>query len=74
LARIAFTTPSRSARKTFSIFIASTTASASPAFTSCPSLTEIETTRPGIGQRTALPESATFFSGISRTAAASCSV
>src|SRR5262249_20097325 len=74
LALITLTTPSRSARKTFSIFMASTTASVSPALTSCPSLTEIETTRPGIGQRTALPESATFFAGISRAAAASRSV
>ena len=41
---------SRSARSTFSIFIASTTASVSPALTSCPSATAIDTTRPGIGQ------------------------
>src|SRR6516165_3141901 len=74
LALIAFTTPSRSARKTFSIFIASTTASVSPALTSWPSLTDIDTTRPGMGQRTALPESAAFFGGISRAAAASRSV
>ena len=38
-ALIALTTQSRSARSTFSIFMASTMASCSPAFTSCPSST-----------------------------------
>ena len=38
LALIGFTVPSRSARSTFSIFIASTTASVSPALTSWPSV------------------------------------
>src|SRR5262249_30891351 len=41
LALIALMTPSRSARSTFSIFMASTTASVSPALTSCPSSTAI---------------------------------
>ena len=49
LALIFLTVPSISARRTFSIFIASTTATVSPALTSCPSLTAIDTTRPGIG-------------------------
>src|SRR5258708_23295784 len=49
LARTVLTLPSRSARSTFSIFIASTTASSSPALTSCPSPTASETRSPGIG-------------------------
>ena len=44
--------------------MASTTANVSPALTSWPSLTASETTRPGIGQRTALPLSESFFTGI----------
>ena len=43
LACSVFTVPSRSARSTFSIFIASTTASVSPTLTSCPSATAIAT-------------------------------
>src|SRR5262245_33125512 len=74
LAWIFFTTPSRSARSTFSIFIASTTASVSPALTSWPSATAIETTSPGIGQRRDLPLSAVRLAGIRRAAAASRSV
>ena len=58
--------PSRSARRMFSIFIASTTASVSPALTSWPGVTAIETIRPGIGERTDLPLSESFFTGISR--------
>ena len=68
MALIAFTTPSRSARGTFSIFMASTMGRVSPALTSWPSTTAMEMTRPGIGQRKALPLSATFFTGISRAA------
>src|SRR5689334_4221958 len=71
---IAFTTASRSARSTFSIFIASTTASVSPTLTSWPSFTSIERTRPGIGQSSHLPVSGGFFKGIKRTAVASRSV
>src|SRR5262249_55101781 len=74
LAWIVFTTPSRSARRTFSIFMASTTARVSPALTSCPSVTAMESTSPGMGQRRALPESASLLSGISRAASASRSV
>src|SRR5205085_5466553 len=71
LALMVLTTPSRSARKTFSIFIASTTASASPALTSWPSTTAIASTRSGIAQRNALPLSAALFAGIRRAPAAS---
>ena len=71
---IFFTVPSRSARSTFCIFIASTTASVSPDLTSCPSLTAIDTTSPGIGHSSFLPVSAADVTGISRAAAASLSV
>src|SRR4029079_10651785 len=53
-ATIFLTFPSRSARSTFSIFIASTTSMTSPAFMSWPSCTAIWRTSPGIGQRTNL--------------------
>ena len=66
LALIFLTVPSISARSTFSIFIASTTATVSPALTSWPSLTAIETTSPGIGHTTCLPVSPAFLTGISR--------
>ena len=69
-----FTVPSRSARSTFCIFIASTTASVSPDLTSCPSLTAIDTTSPGIGHSSFLPVSAADVTGISRAADASLSV
>src|SRR5262249_54983859 len=71
---IDFTTPSRSARSTFSIFMASTMASVSPALTSWPSATAITRTTPGIGQRSALPLSPALLAGIRRAAAASRSV
>ena len=58
------TVRSRSARSTFSIFIASTTASVSPALTSCPSATEMETTRPGIGHRSSFDVSGGSFTGV----------
>jgi len=74
LTLIVFTVASRSARSTFSIFIASTMASASPALTSWPSATAIERTRPGIGQSSILPVSGGFFTGISLAEAASRSV
>src|SRR5262249_9004562 len=63
---ICCTVPSITASSTFSICIASTTATVSPALTSCPSLTAIETTSPGIGHTTCLPVSPVFLSGISR--------
>src|SRR5579871_2320736 len=74
LAKTALMVPSRSARSTFSIFMASTTASVSPALTSWPGATEIETTRPGIGHRTFLPVSTATLAGINRAAADSLSV
>ncbi len=52
LTRMFLMVPSRSARRIFSIFMASITAKVSPALTSWPSATASETTRPGIGQRT----------------------
>src|SRR6202042_3963914 len=69
LHRIAFTLASRSAKSTFSIFIASTMQSCSPALTSCPTLTAIVLTRPGIGQSRKREPSAPLCSIIS---AASC--
>ena len=54
--------------------MASTTASVSPALTSCPSLTAIDTTRPGIGQSSFLPLSEAVVTGIKRAEAASASV
>ena len=69
LAMMALTVASRSARNTFSIFIASTTASGSPALTSCPTTTAMERTSPGIGHNSAFDVSAAFFANIS---AASC--
>ena len=62
--------PSRSAVSTFSIFIASTTASVSPALTSWPSATLTETTRPGIGQSSILDVSAATFLGMSAASSA----
>ena len=47
------------------------TASGSPALTSCPTATEIALTRPGIGQSSTLPVSAATFSGISAASSAS---
>src|ERR1700724_1098675 len=61
--------PSRSARSTFCIFMASTTASVSLALTSCPSVTAIDTTSPGIGHSNFLPVSAAAVTGISRAEA-----
>src|SRR5208337_4293650 len=69
LHRIALTVASRSALSTFSIFIASTMQSCSPALTSCPTLTAIALTRPGIGQSRVFEPSTPFRSIIS---AASC--
>src|SRR6476660_3236765 len=68
------TLPSRSAFSTFSIFIASTTQSASPALTSCPSLTASDTTMPGIGQSKSFEVSAFSFTSISAASSASRSV
>src|SRR5947199_5301435 len=65
LARIFAIFTSRSARSTFSIFIASTIQSASPTLTSWPSFTEIAFTRPGIGQSSAFVDAPTFLSGMS---------
>ena len=59
-------TPSRSARKIFSIFIASTTASVYFFFFYVTSSTEIYTTRPGIGQRMDFSLSDSVFAGINR--------
>src|SRR5947209_16876591 len=70
-ARILAIFTSRSARSTFSIFIASTTQSGSPALTSWPCFTEIAFTRPGMGQSRALVEAPTFLSGISAASSAS---
>src|SRR5262245_14292265 len=74
LARTFDTLPSRSAFSTFSIFIASTMHSASPARTSCPSLTANDTTMPGIGQSRNFEVSAFSFTGISAASSASRSV
>src|ERR1700679_2045920 len=65
-----FTRPSRSATSTFSIFIASTTASGSPALTSWPTATFTDTTRPGIGQSRNFDVSAATFFGIRPASAA----
>src|SRR5439155_21975598 len=64
LARSLATRPSRSARSTFSIFIASTTTSGSPALTSWPSPTTTAVNRPGIGDSTWREVSAAIFAGI----------
>ncbi len=69
-ALIFFTVPSRSAFSTFSIFIASTTASISPACTCWPSVTLIDTTRPGIGQISIFDVSGGFLTGINAASAA----
>ena len=63
--------PSRSARSTFSIFMASTMQSGSPALTSCPTETLIAFTSPGIGHRSCLPVSASSRSGIRAASSAS---
>src|SRR5262245_51785102 len=65
LACSVFTVPSRMARSTFSIFMASTTASTSPALTSCPSLTATEASRPGMGDSRNFDVSGAAFTGIS---------
>ena len=57
-------TVARVARSTFSIFIASTTASASPALMSWPSLTAIEDSRPGIGDSRNFEVSGAALTGI----------
>src|SRR5262249_31146 len=62
--------PSRSARKMFSIFIASTTASGSPVLTSWPWLTVTEESRPGIGDNSRREVSEACFSGISASSSA----
>ena len=49
LQRILATVASRSADSTFSIFIASTMHRGSPALISCPTVTAIDLTRPGMG-------------------------
>ena len=54
----------------FSIFIASTTASTSPALTSCPSDTATETSRPGIGDSRNFDMSGGAFTGISASSLA----
>jgi hypothetical protein len=46
------TTPSAAAKRTFSIFMASMTATRSPACTFCPGWTATWTSRPGIGEST----------------------
>src|SRR5690349_12594985 len=68
---IALTLPSRSARRTFSIFIASTMASGSPALTSWPTSTAIDTISPGIGQSSLRAASDRTRSGIRRASSAS---
>src|SRR4029077_5618592 len=74
LANTLETLPSRSAFSTFSIFIASTTQSASPARTSCPTSTASDTTMPGIGQSRNFEVSVFSFTGISAASSASRSV
>ena len=59
--------PSRSARRTFSIFIASTTAKASPLRTCCPALTATEDNSPGIGDSRKRDRSGGAFSGTDPT-------
>ena len=71
LARIVLTVASRSDTSTFSIFIASTMQSCSPTFTSWPTLTAIDLTRPGIGQSSDFEPSAPLFSCISAASSAS---
>src|SRR5690606_13858758 len=68
------TTPSRSARRMFSIFIASTTHSGSPVFTSWPTSTAIDTINPGIGQSSTREVSAAACAGIRAASRASVSV
>ncbi len=63
MAPTAFTTPSRSAFRMFCIFMASMTATVSPALTSWPTVTAMETTRPGMGDWISLEVSAACFSG-----------
>src|SRR5690606_25393491 len=64
------TVPRFSARSTFSIFIASTVASACPSCTSSPCLTAIAVTTPGIGHRSILEVSGGSLTGISRASSA----
>src|SRR5829696_1755600 len=58
------TVPSCTARSTFSIFIASTTASASPALISWPSLTATDASRPGMGDSRNFEVSGAALTGI----------
>src|SRR4029077_10411320 len=71
LALIFLTRAFRSARRMFSIFMASTTASESPGCTSWPSAALIALTRPGMGQSSTFEVSAAAFAGISAASAAS---
>ena len=70
MARILAITPLRSARSTFSIFIASTMHKAWPSCTSSPSATSMRTTSPGIGQSRNFDVSGGAFSGISAASSA----
>jgi hypothetical protein len=70
LAETVFTVPAFSARRIFSIFIASTTASGWPASTLSPSPTLSAVSRPGIGQIRYLERSGGTFSIMKRLSSA----